>query len=1066
MNTSSAALPAWRISALLAALAALVGALWYFAFDAYRQGEIAQLRRELAAITEVKMQRIHGWLEERRSDAAVLGELTFVRDALEAAPGSPRLADDRRQLELYLRNYNYQALLLFDRAARLRLAVGAADSDVVAAVAADNGGFTNGGGSRIASLRLPKTGGDTRLLLQFVAPVRAGDGRAGTVVLLVDSLAAIDTLAAVNRGRIGSREVGIIERRGEELRVLNTPLYARPAELSIEAGNPLRPAAMAAQGRSGPLEGQDYRGVAVMAHVGRIPGIDWLIVTKQDRADFFAPINRVALWSGTLALLLLLASGIALTGWRRIRQNELALARGDAAQQALRASEARFRKLNEHATDISLLFDSAMVVRYATPSAEGFIGRAAEGEPIASGTARVHPDDVARVEAARQAALERPGVPQDVRHRLLHVSDGWRVMEATFTNLFDDPDVCGLSYEARDISERTQAEETLQHERDLLQTLIDCASHSHLAYLDRDFLFVHVNAAYAATCGYRPEEMVGRNHFELYPNAENEAIFARVRDTGEPFEARDKPFAFPDQPERGTTYWDWTLIPVKDAAGRVEGLVFSLFETTAHKRTEQALRDSEERYRFLFDSSPLPMWVFDMDSLAFLEVNGTAIAQYGYSRKEFLAMTLHDIRPPEDVAELVRMIGTDVREQGRIWTHRRKDGSLLKAAIWFQDVHFLGRPARMILAENVTARIEAEEALVESEARLRAIFDSAPVGIAIADAGGRYLIVNRAQCEMLGYSEAELLQRTYADITHPVDVSANLDLNKRMQSGEISVGSMEKRYVHKDGHVFWVLLTIGLVRTAGGEVIGSVGVAQDITERREAEARRLEYARQQRDTLVREVHHRIKNHLQGLAGLLRQHLHERPALAPVLQQFAAQITAIAVIHGLQGRTANGQVSLRGLVTEVAAFLGGITGVPLRLAGDAGQCFMAATCMQADACKWQVAEEESVPLALILNELLTNALRHGSDKARIRVSMECEPSGARVLIRHPGRLDAGLDFAGGKGLGTGLNLIRSLLPQAGAALSLEDAEEGWVETRLELGPPVLRLEAAAQVDSRR
>jgi PAS domain S-box-containing protein len=139
-------------------------------------------------------------------------------------------------------------------------------------------------------------------------------------------------------------------------------------------------------------------------------------------------------------------------------------------------------------------------------------------------------------------------------------------------------------------------------ELDILQAVMNGASNSHLVYLDRDFNFVRVNETYAHTCGYRPEQMIGKNHFVLYPHAENEAIFARVRDTGKPVTFHDKPFVFPDQPERGVTYWDWTLTPVKDPNGEVTGLVFSLFETTAHKRIEQASQESEKHYRSLFDN--------------------------------------------------------------------------------------------------------------------------------------------------------------------------------------------------------------------------------------------------------------------------------------------------------------------------------------------------------------------------------------------------------------------------------------------------------------------------------
>ncbi len=135
---------------------------------------------------------------------------------------------------------------------------------------------------------------------------------------------------------------------------------------------------------------------------------------------------------------------------------------------------------------------------------------------------------------------------------------------------------------------REQAE-ALERERSLLNTMTQ-ATDVMLVYLDRDFNFLSVNTAYAQTCRMQPEDMIGRNHFALYPNVENEAIFRRVRDTGVPVFHKDRPFEFPDQPERGVTYWDWSLVPVKQGNGAISGLVFSLRETTAHKRAEESLR--------------------------------------------------------------------------------------------------------------------------------------------------------------------------------------------------------------------------------------------------------------------------------------------------------------------------------------------------------------------------------------------------------------------------------------------------------------------------------------------
>ncbi len=146
----------------------------------------------------------------------------------------------------------------------------------------------------------------------------------------------------------------------------------------------------------------------------------------------------------------------------------------------------------------------------------------------------------------------------------------------------------------------------------VLEALLEHSEHP-LVFLDRDFNFVRVNRAYAEGCGKRAEELVGHNHFELYPHAENEAIFARVRDTGEPAVWREKPFVFPDMPERGVTYWDWTLAPLRDGEGRVEALVFSLREVTDKVLARKRIEESEELNRQIIESSSDCIKVLDLD---------------------------------------------------------------------------------------------------------------------------------------------------------------------------------------------------------------------------------------------------------------------------------------------------------------------------------------------------------------------------------------------------------------------------------------------------------------------
>jgi PAS domain S-box-containing protein len=198
---------------------------------------------------------------------------------------------------------------------------------------------------------------------------------------------------------------------------------------------------------------------------------------------------------------------------------------------------------------------------------------------------------------------------------------------------------------AHDITARKLAEEALDRERNLLSSVMH-ATDAMLVYLDDDFNFVWVNAAYAATCNMRPDEMVGKNHFALYPHAENEAIFRRVRETGEPVFYKDKPFEFPDQPQRGVTYWDWSLVPVKDASGKVQGLVFSLRETTKFKRAELELDAERMRWRGVVEGIADEVWVCDAHgSMSLMNLPDTT----AMGLEEFEGKTVEEVLEDVDI---------------------------------------------------------------------------------------------------------------------------------------------------------------------------------------------------------------------------------------------------------------------------------------------------------------------------------------------------------------------------------------------------------------------------------
>jgi two-component sensor histidine kinase len=206
-----------------------------------------------------------------------------------------------------------------------------------------------------------------------------------------------------------------------------------------------------------------------------------------------------------------------------------------------------------------------------------------------------------------------------------------------------------------------------------------------------------------------------------------------------------------------------------------------------------------------------------------------------------------------------------------------------------------------------------------------------------------------------------------------------------------------------------------------------------------------------RNVLVREVHHRIKNSLQGVAALLRQQAEESPEAGAALSKAIARVRSIAVVYGLHGE-ANSQVALCDLVRAICLDLQEVTQASLRL--ETAPHHMPVL----------LAETETVPIALIVNELLFNAVKHtGTEQADqvIHIKLQGgEHEMSFIVSGVQGQLPPDFDFIKGRGLGTGLTLVKSLLPTNGARLSIANAGEG-VRAELRLTYPVLLRSSAVR-----
>jgi two-component sensor histidine kinase len=247
----------------------------------------------------------------------------------------------------------------------------------------------------------------------------------------------------------------------------------------------------------------------------------------------------------------------------------------------------------------------------------------------------------------------------------------------------------------------------------------------------------------------------------------------------------------------------------------------------------------------------------------------------------------------------------------------------------------------------------------------------------------------------------------------------------------------------KNGEIYPQQYTITAVKNREGLVTHYVNTLVDITEAKQRERERIVQEVELRDTLVREVHHRIKNNLQGVAGLLRNTAALHPSLQAPLTSAISQVHSIALIHGLQGRNALSSVQLCDLITEIASSQQTLWQKTITVS------------MPSDMQYYRIVETETVPLALVLNELIANAIKHGKQDTDIKIGVSVLPSHIEVRVTNNGKIASKNDGSCSPIAGTGLKLVDSLLPKKGAKLSWKQQGE-YVITMLEITAPVITL----------
>lgn len=384
----------------------------------------------------------------------------------------------------------------------------------------------------------------------------------------------------------------------------------------------------------------------------------------------------------------------------------------DRAARALAESETRYRGVSELVPFGTWTASPDGAVTYLSDIFLDMIGMTLD-ECLPDGwTGRVHPEDAPEMAAAWKRCIQDE-TPWEYQYRIRDRFGEYRTVLSRGTPVLSyRGQVLSWSGINLDVSERASYIQTLNDSKQQMDTVVN-ATHVLLAYMDPEFNFIWVNRAYAEADGKDPSFFPGKNHFDLFPYGQNREVFLEVVRTGEPYYAYARAFEYADHPERGVSYWDWTLIPTKNEQGDVTGVLFSLADVTERIRMQDSLKISEEKYRLLVESANSVITVTQDGVIRF--VNEQVKEILGYRADELIGKETSVVFGND--FEQKAMERPDAALPPSAYQIRHKNGDNRYVQVIGTLMMWEGRPALLCFVTDITER-KRTEAFIQKRGEL------------------------------------------------------------------------------------------------------------------------------------------------------------------------------------------------------------------------------------------------------------------------------------------------------------------------------------------------------------
>jgi len=786
-------------------------------------------------------------------------------------------------------------------------------------------------------------------------------------------------------------------------------------------------------------------------------------------------MSRIAIVTSTL---LVLALGAALALFIR-RQMRLLIS---DFKVSLDIAEAHAEELQEQAALLDLAYDTIVVrdiegtIRFWNRGAEemyGYSKQQATGQTSRDLLRTIFPEPPASIEEKLKRDGRWEGEIQRTRR------DGLRVTVATrwLYQLDKSGQACGVMEVGSDITARKQIEQDLR-ERDLLLRTVAEQTDIGLVVLSEERRYLYSNPAHSEALGLTSEEIVGKRVADVMGDSYSQIsrqldkAFAGERvdfetkglsRTGKAVSDRDRRYSI-------------TYKPFK-RPGEGTRVIAVVMDITELKRATEAFRISQERLSAIIGMAMDAVITLDANQ-HIVQFNPAAEKAFGCSAKDAIGQSLSRFIPGQ--FQMGNDAGQGSRENGGTGrsTHSpehgtghspetffgpsvnyglRTDGERFPLEGTISQINVADERLYTIILRDITQRKHSEEQIREKEARFRSMFEHAAVGIAQVAMDGLFLIVNPVLCEILGYSETELLSRTTQSITHPDDWEQENQMSDSMLSGDCDFYEIEKRFVHRSGAELWVSVTSSLVKDDKKRGLYSIKVVQDITQRKRAEDQLLQAQKMEAiGTLAGGVAHDFNNLLTVILGYSELALSELSDTDPNRVRFqqiessaetGAALTKQLLLFSRKRVISKQIVDLREIVVEMEPMLNRLLREDIE---------MTVRCAP-DACP---VEADRSQLKQVLINLVVNAgdamPRGGTLKIDVRAAELTDQEQQNLFIK-PGACEmltvtdtgSGMDAMTvahifepffttkpvGEGTGLGLSTLYGIVKQCGGAVSV-------------------------------